>query len=368
MTLTRTAAPSAVLESWLLDRPQLRTGPHAGGVLGGTGDDTATAYAYPEITGYYLTWLAFLETTRDAPDTGAVEERRAAAVAWLAEQLAAPGGPRTRSFLGAGDGADWRNSALFSFDLGMVYRGACATGTGGGPADGTAAHRLRERTGAALDGLRDPDGAWAACVPLPGRAAPPARWSTVPGPHLLKVAGGVLALTPADEMPSVRSAARATLARHATGLAADLPAMSHPALYALEGLLQAEAGGHREHHGELVAAYRLLSDRAADGVLREEHGRPGSQVRTDVLAQLLRIGCVLAGRDELDAAGAEQLDAVAAALVEHIGEDGGLPFTRAESGSLHNTWCAMFAHQALAFHDRLTAGRAIPDSWIRLLV
>ncbi|MBT2453659.1 hypothetical protein [Streptomyces sp. ISL-86] len=358
------STPAARLRAWLLDHPRITEGPHTGGVVGDTGND---AYVYPEIAGYYLTWLAFLATAESAAepaieraDAARIADARDAAVRWLNGELRRPDGPRTRCHLTTTPetAADWRNHARFTFDLGMVHRGAAA---GTGP--GTAA--LLARTAELLDGMRDADGSWLGCRPHGSSAPLPERWSTAPGPHLLKVAGGVLALAAPDHTRTVLEAARETLARHAPELKAGLPTMSHPALYALEGLLQAEAAGYREHHEELLHGYHLLAAQPG-GVPREYVARPDSRVRSDVVAQLLRVGCVLADRGELDETERAALDRLAALLADRVGPTGALPF---EDGSAHgNTWCAMFAHQALVFHARLTEGRPIPDAWVRLLV
>ncbi|WP_405587705.1 hypothetical protein [Streptomyces sp. NBC_01190] len=364
------------LRRWLLDHPQLRTGPHTGGVLGVSGGAAAESYVYPEIAGYYLTWLAFADLL-DPAASRTTGERRDLTVAWLAGQSDTAGGPPTRTYLAPGPPAadDWRNDALFAFDLGMVFRGIAAPGR---PTDGGRRARpahdpgpVRDRVAALLADLRDTDGSWLAARPFPSAPPLPERWSTLPGPHLLKAAGGVLALHDGDDDPRLRQAAVATLARHAPPLKRDLPAMSHPALYAVEGLLQAESAGHTEYHEELTSAYHRLAGALVDGVPHEYAGRPGSRVRSDVIAQLLRAGSVLAGRGELDAAAAAQLPLLAGLLAERVAPDGSLPFdTAAASGTAlqANTWCAMFAHQALVFFDRVAGGEPVPDQWVRLLV
>lgn len=360
------STPTARLQSWLLNRPQRADSPHAGGIVGGCG--AGTDYVYPEIAGYYLTWLAFLEAVESGGDGAEpLARRRGAAVDWLRRELGRAGGPRTRCYLSpdADTAQDWRNTALFAFDLGMVYRGAAADGHGGG----SAAAELVARTVELLDTLREDDGSWRSCTTHDPATVVPERWSTLPGPHLLKVAGGVLALTPPAANPTAVAAALATLARHAPDLKATLPEMTHPALYALEGLLQAEVAGHHDYHQELVHGYRQLSDLAGGGAPHEYAARPDSLVRTDVVAQLLRVGCVLAGRGELDSGQLTALDTLAALLADRVDGDGGLAFDEeGRATGRHNTWCAMFAHQALVFHERVAAGHPVPDSWVRLIV
>ena len=48
------------IAEWLLRGPaQLTSGPHAGAVAGLIEAGQRPGYAYPEITGYYLQWLAW---------------------------------------------------------------------------------------------------------------------------------------------------------------------------------------------------------------------------------------------------------------------------------------------------------------------
>jgi hypothetical protein len=343
------------LERWLLQRPQLAEGPQSGAVVGT--DDARSPYAYPEITGYYLTWLDFLSAT-DPPRPEGTRPAAMRATTWLRAVLTAER-PRTRAYLDpARDGDDWRNSAVFAFDVGMVLRGAAAWCA---PAD-----PLRDRCADLLGRLRDTDGAWLSARPLPGGGSLPERWSTRPGPHLLKVAGGALAWADPAAERTVADSARATLARYAPGLKASLPTMSHPSLYAMEGLLQAEHAGHTDFQDELVQAYRTLDDGCHGGAPREYVGRPTSRLRTDVLAQTLRIGCVLAGRGLLDGHRADRLPMLADRLAALVAADGGLPFEPGDATA--NTWCAMFAHQALRYFERFRADGPVPGEWVRRLV
>jgi hypothetical protein len=71
--------------------------------------------------------------------------------------------------------------------------------------------------------------------------------------------------------------------------------------------------------------------------------------RADVLAQALRVGALLRSAGLLqDPAEPERLDALATALGAHVRPDGGVLFSIAQGQA--NTWCAMFAQQALALH------------------
>jgi hypothetical protein len=86
-------------------------------------------------------------------------------------------------------GPDWRNAALFFFDLAMVLRGlASAARFGLIETD----PRLVARISELLGRLVADDGMFDACTATRIDAALPDRWSTRRGPFLSKAAGGVL--------------------------------------------------------------------------------------------------------------------------------------------------------------------------------
>src|SRR3954464_12665707 len=81
------AAVRERLVQWLLGPGvQLTGGRHAGGVAGRLDPDGHAQYVYPEITGYYLQWLASL-SSRNAGVTQACA-RADAAQRWLCHWVA----------------------------------------------------------------------------------------------------------------------------------------------------------------------------------------------------------------------------------------------------------------------------------------
>src|SRR5687767_3496439 len=110
----------ARLQHWLSFGPAIATdGPHAGAVAGRIAADGRPEYAYPEIAGYFLTWLAFLARTGSLREPA---RRLAPAIgAWHAQWLDTDADTRVR--LRSGDEDDWRNRAVFLFDLAMLLRG-----------------------------------------------------------------------------------------------------------------------------------------------------------------------------------------------------------------------------------------------------
>ena len=107
---------AARLRHWLLHGPaQLSDGRHCGGVAGRISAGTPV-YVYAEITGYFLHWLADLTHVESRE---VVSERARRALDWATRQFAAGRVPPTRAYLVAAE-PDWRNDAMFFFDLAML--------------------------------------------------------------------------------------------------------------------------------------------------------------------------------------------------------------------------------------------------------
>jgi hypothetical protein len=324
------------LRHWLLEGPaQLRGGEHAGGVAGSFDAQGRAGYVYGEITGYWLHWRAGLDGEREAR-----ARRAAAAVAWCERQFA-QGVPPTRIHLGAAD-ADWRNDATFLFDLAML-----AGGIGRAVQHGLVPvpQALCARLGAALAGFVQ-GGELVPLRRLRGDAPLPDRWSTRLDNYEVKAATRILMLAAVAEVPdAVVQACDALVAERAPRAAQAPVELLHPTLYYLEGVLAA-----RPLHWPGVAPLlaRMLALANADGALPEAPEVPGVW-RSDVLAQALRVGAFLRDRHVPGAPEAARLDAMARNLAARVGEDGSIPF-RTDAPPLANTWCAMFAEQALRWH------------------
>src|SRR6266446_5666404 len=68
------------IADWLLhSNVRIRSGRHAGAIAGWLNEHGEPEFAYPEITGYYLSWLAFVASLRQGldvrPATTAVRSR-----------------------------------------------------------------------------------------------------------------------------------------------------------------------------------------------------------------------------------------------------------------------------------------------------
>lgn len=348
--------------AWLLHGPaQLADGSHAGAIAGTLTADGRAAYVYPEIAGYYLQWLAW--RARVDGDTGALAARAAGVQRWLRTWLAdAP--PRTRVHLDGTTG-DWRNRAVFFFDVAMVVRGlGSAVAAGLVTADDDVVGGIVRE----LDRLVAADGLFAACAMHDPADAFAARWSTRRGAFLAKAAAGVL--TAARALPAIPArlvqAADGTFTASVAALAQDAHREAHPLLYACEGVLALPR--HRRFHASLAVAAAhfeaLLAAADSDGTLPETLHAEGGARRVDVIAQALRVGALLAYHRPQRPPDRVALERLHRALLREIPPSGAVAFARGADGATSNVWAAMFADQALDFTSTAgAAGTVADDRW-----
>jgi hypothetical protein len=362
-------ATVAKLEAWLLsDQVQVAGGDHDGAVVGWLDQSGAGTFLYPEITGYYLTWLSFLQLAR--PESEAEATRRSGrAVAWLARMSAKPLLP-TRIYREAEPDVDWRSGAVFCFDVAMVLRGVAQAI----PAVGHPAQEVLSALGARFDEwfaigedllrshrLESPD------------AILPRRWSTEPGPHHVKAAAAVLLLPDQAIGPNARTVAQRTLEHWVKWGTERLPAQTlvHPELYFIEGLLLAAVNSGRESlfHCASEQLHSVLEGLRPDGSLPPSLDEPDAPARSDVIAQTLRAGCVLTARHPSERQAAfKELRKLAAALEQFLTPQGSIVFARVPTHQHRNTWSAMFAHQAFSYLRLAATDGGVPGSWVNALV
>jgi len=340
------------LTSWLLgDRAQVTSGTHSGAAAGWVDREGRASYVYPEITGYYLQWLAWHAACHGVNDQ--TRRRAAAAQRWLLSWAFGAETPETRVYLEPA-GPDWRNAALFFFDLAMVLRGlASAARLGLIEAD----PRLVARVSELLSRLIADDGMFDACVATRVDAVLPDRWSTRRGSFLSKAAGGVLiAAAQFSSLPrALEEAADATFGATLESMSAQSHSETHALLYGIEGALsQPEHPATVAAMPHMVRQLRDLIERSAPlGRTPELLGRSG-RVRLDIVAQAIRAAAFLLPEssnelsNELSAdLPTKKLDQMAVLLVHYIDPNLGIPFSPDATPHEYNVWTAMFAEQAL---------------------
>jgi hypothetical protein len=290
---------------------QSQSGDMSGGIAGQMREGYIS-YIYGEITGYWMRWVSQYHKDHDKISMAVDFYRRN----WENCPV-----PLTR--LGAAD--DWRNTAVFSFDLAMMLRGlADASGIIGDMRCRQAADCLvpwlEKMVG--QDELLDPYLAL-------GADAPPIRWSTTRGPYQTKTAAALLML-PESWLPArVRQAASATLDHWSRRITEH--SQWHPRLYAMEGV----------YAGRRTSPPALVVHAIAANALAEDEADPASKPRLDVEAQALRLLCL----QPSTAADLRPILAIAERSCRYILPSGGVSFRLGQPDE--NIWCALFLHQAL---------------------
>ncbi|TLY48980.1 MAG: hypothetical protein E6K53_15045 [Gammaproteobacteria bacterium] len=278
-----------------------------------------------------------------------MRERARLAIDWSTCAFAHAGQiPQTRIYLDAPE-PDWRNDAVFFFDLAMLLRGLDAAAEAGiaRPSQVLRA-TLHEQLSQFVQGdeLR-------AAIQLRGTEALPPRWSTLGGPFLVKASSRVAYSELQRALPPALARACENDSARWAPQAADIDlGMLHPTLYFAEGLLLS-----RPDRADAVARLlqRCLELTRTDGSLPET-ADCSTRVRNDILAQALRVGLLLRELKIANAPAQSELDRLAATLLARIGPRDFLAFN-ADSANLANVWATMFAEQALRWYTSSAADR-----------
>jgi hypothetical protein len=341
---TPITSPPRSIAAWLLDGgAQVRVGREAGGVAGWLGASGQPTYVYPEITGYYLQWLAW-QALREGGATVVLRRRASSAQHWLRAWVERGEYPQTRVYVGAHQ-ADWRNAAVFTFDVAMVIRGlASAANARLIEPDSTLVERLADT----LRRLMGDDGQFDACMSTQA-LPPPERWSTRRGGFLAKAAAGILcAAKVLPQIAPLQCAAEATLISSLHSAVQDPHAETHPLLYAIEGALSVP---HHPAVAPVVDALAaqveaLLQQVTVHGQLPESRFARGI-ARLDIVAQTLRAVALLRRRAHAWYPDPLVLQRLTQGLARQLTRDGALPIDPDAKIPQYNVWCAMFADQAL---------------------
>ena len=114
-SVERSAVAAQRIEQWLLTSPiQLAGGAHDGSIAGTLDAEGRPTFVYLEITGYYLTWTAWVAAGDGclAESAGLAEQRARRALGWLERVVEGQRVPPTRLHLLDSNVSDWRNSAV----------------------------------------------------------------------------------------------------------------------------------------------------------------------------------------------------------------------------------------------------------------
>lgn len=322
------------IADWLIySNARIRSGRHAGAIAGWLDECGTAQFAYPEITGYYLSWLAQVAACR--PDLD-VRPAAIAAIAWLNKITCDDCLPATRYY--PDERNDWRNDAVFTFDLAMICSGLHAV-RGLVPKEPrrTVLRRLLRRVLGGEDALP---------AAIQWHRELPDRWSTRPGPFQLKTAAALLSI---EEHPVLWKTLYRWLGRVLDEIS---PNELHAAFYALEGLIQFGVSGAPGALQEATTCFETLFREIDD-------------TRSDVVAQGLWLGCCLQSLGFLQSPSwNDRLIELRSRLEAFILDSGNVSFLSPGNKPIHsNTWAAIFAWQALIMSDFIPAGEtpALPE-------
>lgn len=286
---------------------------------------------YPEMAGYYL---SFLSCKNDPGSAG----RARRVTRWL-DCISHHGPPMTRYYSGT-DHNDWRNRAIFSFDLAMVLRGLVMARAA---FIETVPDNLVERFGTMLLNIQK-DGVLTSHHMRRNEpsAALPDRWSTRPGFYQLKAAA---ALDFWDDNRA-RSVSRQTVVTWLPRLQGLLERgrieEAHPYLYGIEGLLILYGRtGEPVYLTYACNAFRQHLQQLANNAEYAHH----QGARGDVVAQTVRAGSLLAASGILkDSLWQEARDTLLVRLDQLHATEGVVIFSA--DVPHRNAWASVFAWQA----------------------
>jgi hypothetical protein len=342
------------IQSWLLGpEAQFVDGMHCGGVVGWFDEHGTPQFIYPEITGYYLGWLAFWAQLSGQVDEAA--RRANLALAWIAKYLSNGDVLPTRVPFGAEDFRDWRNGGSFSFDLAMLTRGVASVRN---LADERSRSPVSEQLSELLLPFCEKKSTLQAFRPhVPDATYARSHWSCTQGSYQAKAAAAILSSNTVSPIPAQLHHTASFVYKHwrdHSGI--PDPDGTHAAFYHLEGLALASANGWDPQAPSLI-----------DNFFGQIIGMAETSERSDVLAQALRMGCILFdSRPNSDLI--EKLRHLAERLEQFLAADGGMLFSKSPHFRHKNVWSSIFAHQALCFYAVVASGRSLGNRCLRLLI
>ncbi|MES2606346.1 MAG: hypothetical protein V4603_15535 [Pseudomonadota bacterium] len=336
-----------LLRNFLLHGPaQQQGGDNRGAVAGTLQSNGAAHYVYGEITGYYLHWLASLPLS-----AAELQAPSQAAVDWLQRYLHSDGMPLTRIYLHDAV-QDWRNDALFAFDLAMIAGGLARVSN----------RKLAVLPPPLIADLQqwllhflDKQGV-AVCIKRTPAVDLPQRWSTSGGAFTAKTASRILMLGSQVALDAgLLQACRVELQDKAVLAGQQGIDMLHPTLYALEGCLLSPGADIEK----LASWFEQISAlQAADGTLPESLQTPEVR-RTDVIAQALRVAIFLESLLSQPGRYQKTTDGLARALLQRVRDDGSVGFS-SDGKTEANIWSGMFAEQALSLYAAHVRQQPLP--------
>lgn len=368
------------IREWLLNSSiQILEGEEEGGVCGWLNENHEQEYVYFEITGYYLTFLAFLAKIEGrSRDALLIENKAAKAIKWIGKMISNNEFPETRRYVIVLDNVDWRNRAVFSFDMAMAIKGIsdilpflCD------PITFAAAQTTLSRLTALFEKHFIRDRRISSHLMREGNHQEelPKKWSTYEYIHHAKTASALLSISDTYFTPTMKSACenelnhwRSYFYRH------DELEDLHPFYYYLEGFILSDVrANHWQDIFNVESIYsEVMRQQSLNGGLPASLAEDCDEQRSDVIAQALRVGSILKSKGLIQGEQWDvKLDKLAASLEKYfLDGQGAVTFFEKNSSKplFYNAWATMFTFQALYFYELATEGKALDDSILRYII
>lgn len=325
----------AKLDRWLTSSAVFSDGAIAGSI-----DESGYAlYTYPEISGYYFSYLAY--RIHSDGDGEYLAEKAQKVLGYQQQIWSKSSPPATRLYLNRvlQSQADWRNQGLFIFDLAMLVRGVADISlyidTTSWPVP-----TLLNYIDGFWDGYKLNPVRWFAGRP----EGAPDRWSTRSGAYQLKVVAALkrAAVTWNSSILLEKIAPVQAALLHDFNQGDFIAHNPHSIAYALEGVLL--LGDRNDVNWDVGKMWIENLAGAVDGAAHDDIDFR----RVDVIAQLLRLSCCEPFFN------ASIVDRLYQLLCSALNADGSLHFTLPPCNVTYkNTWPVLFARQAFDFYRRV---------------
>ncbi len=366
-------------KNWLLRSGiQEDKGPQKGGFNAWFDMDSRKySYVYSEITGYGITTLLYIKDVFGEN----VSDKAGCAADWIREKAMHPsGGVRTRQYLNEMDESElysFESEVIYAFDCGMVLYGLVNLYKECSKEDHL--ELAKKLADFLLNTMRKKDGLFTPIFNAKTGVKENfhVKWSTESGSYHAKLALGLVDMFDVTGDDKYEKAA-ITLCENALGFQeksgrfitskAEGSTHLHPHSYSAEGLLYTGLFFGRKDLVEAAArAVRWALDRQTPdgGIFKKYSGDTFVRFyRTDTLAQILRLGVILYNLGVLEKSYLPRLSLLRNILLsfQHSGGDvqkGGFYYgfkLTGERPAHINSWCSMFALQALTMYDELIGG------------
>ncbi|HEX2909173.1 MAG TPA: hypothetical protein VH186_00090 [Chloroflexia bacterium] len=361
------------MNEWLLKSEiQLSHGPEAGGIAGWLTEQDLPEYVYMEITGYYLSSMAFIaDKTESSTTRDLALDRANRALDWLYSYVSRQELPPTRKYIAEPGGGDWRNTALFAFDIGMVVRGLCDIRP---YLSGPKHYKIMQYLLTRLSDYITQDYSLRPLILSDPNHILPVKWSTTHGPYHLKVVSAVFSLPPELVTANLRKLAHnvySTWSEYCDEV--EITEDLHPTLYYLEGMVQFALNNYEYNSLDKIAKLftKILSYQMMDGSLPYNPVSAQSVLRADVQFQALRMGAILLNFGYFhEPEWSDKLNRLCLAAMRFVGDSGAVSFHPIDPAHPQhwNAWCTMFAQQALSYYNDVVNGKSLTEQELSQIV